>query len=744
MNLNQEKQLKKETIRTIFFALVGACFLLIIGGLFSFNNRVYAAELEPGEVRLTKTAKPVADMVNQWDVTVRVDGRNHFPPPSTDIVLVIDLSNSMVTGSKDRLTLAKEAAKKFVNQVLKDGYDNKISLVTYESVVTVHKINNKEFVDSTDRTSLLSEIDSLSITPSNKDDGTGGTFTQGAIREATNQLQKSSALNRDIVLISDGVPTYNYDIKAPYNQKDHMERLLDKEPITYDYYSTKKGIPENYYDYSTVIGAGMSYLSKAPDSWGIPTGNDRIRTNSAYAAIDEAGFTKARKFGSTSEPLVTDFYAIGIDLKEEKDEFEVVGQQTLKEIASSEDTYFDTSSDDLDNVLSGIGNKIIGAIKSGTIVDPMGTGFKLTDKNKIGTTQGNIAVKTVGGVETISWDFDALMTPVSTKDDEDVMYAEMTYRVDATDDAIQAMDTGGFALTNGKTTIEYIAYDKQNDFKEKTVKSEFVVPKVKPTIVSLEKKVTDGKGNEITTKDEKFEFSYGNDTYTANDSFELYATDKKQIVHPWKANQNYSVEETLTGKQEYMTAININKKETQGTAATFMFTYDSSSEFYPHQEIIVINQKLTKIVHVRQAVIEASEELVVPKKGYYTAINEDSQKMNLISGSTTKNTAAEIDKSLFTSYKIELEKKQTVVSLSDVVPEYYQFYGYTLTNSSDNLATKHISSNTAELKKDPTVLLDYKTEDEYWLTIFIKPKFNSSETSPRPYSWNYKTNQFGK
>ena len=742
MSLNQETHLKKETIRTIFFALVGTCFLLMIGLLFSFSNQVYADELAPGEVRLTKTAKPVADMINQWDVTVRVDGRNHFPPPSTDIVLVIDMSNSMVTGSKDRLTLAKEAAKKFVKQVLKDDYNNKISLVTYETDVTIHKINNKEFVDSTDRTSLLKEIDSLSIDPniSNK----GGTFTQGAIREATNQLQKSSAHNRDIVLISDGVPTYNYDIKTPYNQKDHMERLLDKEPIAYDYYSTKKGIPENYYDYSTVIGAGMSYLSKAPDSWGIPTGNDRIRTNSAYAAIDEAGFTKARKYGSTSEPLVTDFYAIGIDLKEEKDDFEIVGQQTLKEIASSEDTYFDTSSDDLDDVLSGIGNQIIGAIKSGTIVDPMGTGFKLTDKNKIDTTQGNIAIKTVNGVETIDWDFAALLTPISTKDDESVMYAEMTYRVDATDDVIQAMDTDGFAPTNGKTTIKYISYDKQNDFKEKIVESEFVVPKVNPTIVSLEKKVIDGKGNEIKTKDEKFKFSYGNDSYTGNDSFELYATDKQQTVHPWKANQNYSVEETLTGKQEYMTTIDINKQETQGSSATFMFTYDSSSNSYPHQEIVVTNQNLTKILHVRQTVIEASEELVIPKKGYYTAINEDSQKMNLISGSTTKNTAAEINKSLFTVYKIELEKKQTIVSLSDVIPEYYQFYGYTLTNSSDNLATRHISSNTDELKKDPTVLLDYKTEDEYWLTIFIKPQFNSSETSPRPYSWNYKTNQFGK
>lgn len=762
MKYNQRKQAEKINILNVFFALFGIGLLITISTLVSFNNQVYAADLEPGEVRLTKTAKPVADMVNQWDVTVKVEGRDHFPPPATDIILVIDMSNSMVPSTtsipprtKDRLALAKEAAKKFANQVLKDGYNNQMSLVTFESEVIVHKFNlgsstEKEFIDPSNRQLLLDRIDSLTIDleASKTDPYKGGTFTQGAIREATNQLVKSSAINRDIVLISDGVPTFNYDIKAPYNQKDHMEQLLNKQPATYNYYATKQGIPEEFYDYSKRIGEGKNYTSKAPDSWGTPAATDRIMTNSANAALDEAGFTKAKKAtNSTTEPLVTDLYAIGIDLHEEGDEFEQVGQQTLKGIASSDDNYFDTTSDDLDDVLSGIGGKLIGLIKNADIIDPMGKGFKLTDKTKIQTTQGDVETRVVNGIETINWSFDALITPISNKENEDIMYAEMTYRIDATNDVIQEIDaSNGLAPTNGKTTIEYVIYSEKNSYKEQTITNEFVVPKVRPTIVSVEKKVTDGQGNELKTKNEEFEFSIGNDTYTEKDLFNLYATDSYEIVHLWEANKNYSIDETLTASQEYLTNITINKQETTGTSARFMFTYDSDSSTYPHQKIKVTNQKIEKILHIRQAVIEANEELVVPKKGYYFAIDENnnSQKLNFISGSTIKNTVSEIDKTLFTTYKIELEKKQTIVSLSDVVPEYYQLYGYILTKSPTNIANEHVSSNDSELKTENKVLLDYKVEDEYWVTMFIKPKFNSLEKTPRPYSWSYRTNQFGK
>ncbi|MHC5227715.1 VWA domain-containing protein [Enterococcus sp. LJL99] len=751
MKKKQEKQVNRINRLKYLFTLFGTCLLLVIGGMLSFSAQAYAADLQPGEVRLTKTAKPVADMVNQWDVTVRVEGKNHFPPPSTDVVLIIDTSDSMndtVNNGKSRLAIAKEAAKNFVNQVLKDNYVNRISLVTYAGEVTEYKFDdgaswNEIFVDSAHRQLLLDKIESLTAT--------GGTFTQGAIRKATDQLTDSIAINRNIVLLSDGVPTYSYDVRSPYNQLDSMDIIKDYNPGDgFTYYATRKGIPAASYDYSQRIGHGGDYATQAPSSWFTPAPNQRILANHAYAAIDEAGFSKAKMVtGSTSKLLITDFYTVGIDLEAEANT--AIGQQTLKEIASSPDNYFDTKADDLDNILSGIGGQIIGAMKKADITDPMGKGFKLTDQSKIKTTQGDTEVATTAGVETISWDLDSLTTPVSNDPNETVFYAEMTYRVDANNNVISQMDgSTGLAPTNGKTTIDYIAYDKENEFKEKKKHDEFKVPTVKPTIVSLKKTVLDDKGNEIKTKEpeEKFKFSFGDDAYTKDDTFVLQATESIETVHPWDATKEYSITEILPAEPEFKTTITINNQEVESTNSKFTFSYNDTKKTYDDQKIHVINQRIRRekdvILHIRQTVINKSEELVVPRKGYYYALKDNNlQKMNLVSGSTTKDTAAEIEKSLFTTYKIVVDKKLTDIDLTDIVPEYYSFYGYILTTSANNLKTEHVSSNSIGLKTNNKVLLDYQTVDEYWLTMIIEPKFNDSETSPRPYSWSYKINQFG-
>lgn len=60
---------------------------------------------QPGEVKLSKTATPVSGMVNTWDVTVRVEGKD--TTKTSDIVLVIDRSGSM--DDNGRMEAAKEA-----------------------------------------------------------------------------------------------------------------------------------------------------------------------------------------------------------------------------------------------------------------------------------------------------------------------------------------------------------------------------------------------------------------------------------------------------------------------------------------------------------------------------------------------------------------------------------------------------------------------------------------------------------
>ena len=53
---------------------------------------------------LFKQAKPVTGMVNTWDITLRIEGKDK--PITSDIILVMDTSRSM---SGTRLISAKKA-----------------------------------------------------------------------------------------------------------------------------------------------------------------------------------------------------------------------------------------------------------------------------------------------------------------------------------------------------------------------------------------------------------------------------------------------------------------------------------------------------------------------------------------------------------------------------------------------------------------------------------------------------------
>lgn len=702
-------------------------------------------DLEAGEIKLSKTAKPVEGMVNQWDITVRIEGRNQFPPPPTDIVLVIDTSASMK--ENDRMIKAKLAAEKFVNLVLHKGYVNRIALVTYNSDVTNYTFNeagwSDQFVDYDHKGLLIDKIKELDYV-----DG-GGTFTQAGIRSATEVMEKATGEKRKVVLISDGVPTFSYPPTAPYNQLSDMT-LFDypSGASGYSYYESVKTIPEANFDYSKRYGNGVRYRigAFAPEYEAMPTGSkNRLIANHAHSAIAQATITKNKK-RSTGESLVTDFYTIGVDLDLTSGDDEIItGNNTLKEIASSEDKCFAATADNLDDILSEIAGEIVGAIKSAFVVDPMGTGFSL--EGSVTESQGDIEIKNVLGIPTINWNVGTFKNPVSNAVDEEVMYAEITYRVSATNDVLQpnVIDASGLAPTNGRTTIVY------KDFKDEVKSAEFQVPKVEPIIVSLQKKVMDDKGNEITDKSDSFEFKYGEDQYTGSDTFTLFPTEVKKIVHPWKADQEYSIEELLKPTQEYETQIEINGQLTTGTKANFNFTLASNR--YTHQQIVVTNTRVAKVkqkyLNIRQTVIDPNEDLVIPSKGYYTAFFKDSDQVwNMVSQSTTKDAPAEISQALFTKYELMVKKEETILTISDLIPEYYTFLGYIATPTDNELGAIHNSSNAAALIELNKAELDYQLNDEYWVTMFITPKLGTNaagetEESPRPYSWSYKVNQFG-
>lgn len=741
----------KGVFRLVSLFLFFISMIIFSQSLLSTNTPIKANEseksvtarnqfgLQSGEVGTSKTAKPVAGMVNQWDITVRVEARDYNPPPAVDVVLVVDTSGSMKDG--DRMPKAKEAAKSFVDQLLQTGYENKISLITYGKEVTTHTFSTGNWVNVANKSELVTAIEDL--VPD------GGTFTQGALNAAGEVITESTAVSRNVVLISDGVPTYSYLPKSPYNSDSHMEAVPYANRV--DSYQTVRTIPEASFDYTATSGSGLAFLYEVSSlaEFDVPTGtNNKYYLNSANSAIAEATIIKG-KMKTAGEEWITDIYTIGLDLDEQKfANEEEASEEVMKEVASSPDKSFSATPDDLKEILLQIASKFIGNVKSAVVIDPMGTGFVMdgtvTDAN---ASQGTVTVSGTAGSQQILWDIGEMKTPISQDPnnnftENDIMYAELTYRVTGTKDVLAVLDGDGKAPTNGTTTLEYT--DVYGDDYER----EFDVPKVKPTVVRLKKEIYDENDQEVTGSTEKFAVAYGNDQYTVDDSFAIEADGQFiETVHLWKTDTEYKVTETLTSSQKYSVAIDINGTRTSGNTATFEFVEGAAHD---DLEIIVKNRMVSKGLNIRQVVLNAHDELVIPKKAFYqAAITSATTTMNLTSGSSTKDTPAEVTESLFTKYTLSTTARDATITIDDLVPEYYEMHGYILTKNSLDLSNKHISANTADLVTTNGAVLSFGADTgEYWLTMFIEPKLGTDsggveEESPRPYSWGYEVNKFG-
>ena len=161
----------------------------------------------PGALNIDKTAVPVEGYTNRWKVELTLEGKDI--PKTSDIVLVIDRSGSM---RGDKLSSAKTAATSFVNTLLDDTSDlsTRIAVVSFAASVTVHNnTDDNPFRDATNKQDLIDEIEDLSAS--------GGTHTQAGIRQANLILNGSIAEYKNIVLLSDGQPTYSYAISNVNN-----------------------------------------------------------------------------------------------------------------------------------------------------------------------------------------------------------------------------------------------------------------------------------------------------------------------------------------------------------------------------------------------------------------------------------------------------------------------------------------------------------------------------------------------
>ncbi|GEK90823.1 SpaA isopeptide-forming pilin-related protein [Alkalibacterium kapii] len=331
------------------------------------NHSPQPVEYEAG--KLKKTASETA-VPGQYDITLEVSGKTVTETEYTDIVLVLDNSNSMV--DNNRVTVASNAATSFINGLLNQNANPdgsiRMALVTYASQILSSHTSTTLTTDATDLTSIL---------PWDANNGQiGGTHTQAALRQARTILSGSNATNKIVIFLSDGLPTLSYRMSTatsngPLVNYEGTSSFYNFYGTSFNYNSTSKGDGTRY------------YLSSSGWSPAI---------HQQYSA---SGYTVTDHFVSTMSEAVfaknagIDLYGVGIELTDQTVNSQFASREqalnVMKNVATDDNYYYDASQvSQIQDILEQISTTVTKSIANGSITDPMGDQIIL-DKGTDGT-----------------------------------------------------------------------------------------------------------------------------------------------------------------------------------------------------------------------------------------------------------------------------------------------------------------------------------------------------------------------
>lgn len=293
----------------------------------------------PGATQLSKTAKPTGNP-GEWEITLKVEGKNL--KTSSDVVLVIDKSGSMddKVNKQKKMDKAKEAANKFVDNLLLNGADTKIAVVAFNR--TSELVSG--FKGPNQKSALKTAINGI--------DADGGTNIQAGIKQARDLLtgNQSQAENKIIVLLSDGEPTYSYEgtEAADYSWSNNGYDSSYKFAIT-------------EFDYGSIVGSGSSYYVNYGLNWvGGFFGHYQYEIkDNGIGTFSEAKFAKEAGLK---------LFSVGLDVAKNSN-----AEKVLKNIKS--EGYYSASNDDLNKIFGELAGKISYAAQDAKVIDPMGVIF---------------------------------------------------------------------------------------------------------------------------------------------------------------------------------------------------------------------------------------------------------------------------------------------------------------------------------------------------------------------------------
>lgn len=408
-----------------------------------------------GSIKLDKDAAAVAGKENLWEVTLGIQGKNF--ETTSDVVLVIDNSNSMY--ENDRMVQTKAAANAFVDALLTQDSATRIAVVVFND-----KVKQTGFYDYSNKEELKAYINAVSM-----NEADGGTFTQLGIKTARDLLKSSAStgLNKNIVLLSDGLPTWSYLATGTATGTCTTHWLFGT-------------IHNNGCDENTVKVNGCNYNEQAGNGTSADDGSitlsltcehgetatETFKISHSYATIWEA--QQAANDGMT-------VFSIALQAG-------TTGENVLRACATNPATgfYAITSTDNIAEKLTTAFTSIAGSIaiaaSNGVVNDPMGEHVQLsfsgsapvitTDKAVYDAGNADIYISQGSAVydaatRSISW------TVGSVREGDNPI---MMYKVGILEGYSPA--TGEVLDTNGITTFNYKNYLGED------ADGEFPIPKV--------------------------------------------------------------------------------------------------------------------------------------------------------------------------------------------------------------------------------------------------------------------------
>ena len=331
------------------------------GGGTESTQPVWPAE---GSIKLDKDAKAVKGSNNLWEVTLGIQGKNY--KTNSDVVLVIDKSGSMNDNNKLRDT--KKAAIAFGEKLLTEGSTTRIAIVTYAE--TAASINDGHFYTADELDAFKSQINGITAS--------GGTNQQAGVYKAQQLLDSDSPAGnlKNIVILSDGEPTYSYAITGSVTCTRDAYVVYDATRFDYKYdYATMDvnwATASIVCDHNKRVGSGygigvkkqsgLSVNSCVEDSSYISHGIATIWEAKQAKAAGTTIFSVALQAGTEGENILKacasdaakGYYAIGQsdDVKTKlKDAFEAIAGSIA--IAASNGSVADTMGDKVQLSFSG-------------------------------------------------------------------------------------------------------------------------------------------------------------------------------------------------------------------------------------------------------------------------------------------------------------------------------------------------------------------------------------------------------